>query len=355
MSNETLKPKIGILTYHDGFNFGAFLQVYALQRALEDLGLFSEVIDYKSWHHKYFEYRCLYYTRRPTLFFAHYNKMRAFFKAQKKLKLSRHVSSAKGFDGLRYDAVVFGSDEIWNYSNPIVKLDPVYFGFGVACKQRISYAVSCGSLPRDIVVPELVANGWQNFDAISVRDENSQAIVRRYVSSPVQIVWDPTFLVDFSKEEVKCPKRDFILVYTTGFSADMQHAVRGYADRTGKRLISLGYRNAFCDENILGIGPFEFLGWYRAASVVITSMFHGTIFGIKYNKPLAIVSDPYRTNKLATMLDLLALRDHITNADGLEETLVRPIAYDQVNKRIQEGVADSLNYLRQNLLGVVVD
>ena len=42
MSNETLKPKIGILTYHDGFNFGAFLQVYALQRALEDLGLFSE-------------------------------------------------------------------------------------------------------------------------------------------------------------------------------------------------------------------------------------------------------------------------------------------------------------------------
>jgi hypothetical protein len=355
MSAENIKQKIGILTYHNGFNFGAYLQVYGLQRALEGMGFTPEVIDYKSWYHKYFEYRCLFYTRRPSLFIGNIQKMRAFFKAHRMLKLSRHVNSAKGFDGLRYDAVVFGSDEIWNYSNPIVKLDPVYFGLGVPCKQRISYAASCGSLPCDIVVPVVVANGWQNFNAISVRDENSQSIVSRYVSTAVKIVWDPTFLVDFSAEEVACPLKDFILVYTTGFSTDMQHAVRGYADRTGKRLISLGYRNAFCDENILGIGPFEFLGWYRAASVVITSMFHGTIFGIKYNKPLAIVPDPYRTNKLATMLDLLALRDHITNADGLEETLVRPIAYDQVNKRIQEGVADSLNYLRQNLLGVVVD
>lgn len=344
---EEKKIKIGILTFHDGYNFGAFLQAYALQRTLERLGFLPEFINYRSRRHAYVEYRCLFVTRRPKVFFGAFLKMLAFYRAHKKFNLSCAISDAKGLSQLNYPCVIFGSDEIWNYLSPIIKLDPVYFGVGVPTGRRISYAASCGSLPADSNVPDVVSQGWRSFDSISVRDANSKAIVSKHVNVPVELVIDPTFLVDFSGEEIQCHQKDFILVYTTEFSPQAQKAVREYATRVGKRLVSIGYRNAFCDENVIGIGPFEFLGYVKAASVVITSMFHGTIFAIKYNKPLAILVDPYRTNKLATMLEKFELESRVTDAEGLEATLCKPIDYARINNLIAEGVEQSMNYLQR--------
>jgi len=38
---------VGIITFHCADNFGAVLQVYALQHILSKLDLYSEIIDYK--------------------------------------------------------------------------------------------------------------------------------------------------------------------------------------------------------------------------------------------------------------------------------------------------------------------
>lgn len=339
--------KVGVITYHNGFNYGAFLQVYGLQTALRSIGLQPEIVNYKSRSHIYWEYRCLFWTRRPSLLWNNIGKMRAFFRAHRKLHMSKAVSDTGRLASLHYPCVVFGSDEIWNYSNPIVKLDPVYFGLGVSTARRVSYAASCGSLSADAVVPEPVARGWQQFDHLAVRDANSRLLVARHVSKPIEEVLDPTFLVDFSREEVRCSDRDFILVYTTGFTPEMQQAVRAYAKSRGKKLVSVGYRNAFCDENVISIGPFEFLGYYRAASEVITSMFHGTIFAIKYNKPVAVVVDPYRTNKLSTMLERFGMKSRVTDAANLGKTMAAPIDYAGINRIIESGVAQSMGYLKR--------
>lgn len=342
--------KVGIITYHNGFNFGAFLQVYALQMALQSIGLQPEIINYKSRSHTYWEYRCLLWTRRPSLLWNNIGKMRAFFRAHRKLNMSNAISDSKHLTAMHYPCVVFGSDEIWNYSNPIVKLDPVYFGLGVSATRRVSYAASCGSLRSDAVVPEQVVHGWQQFDYLAVRDENSRSLVARHVNKPIEEVLDPTFLVDFSREELPCPITDFILVYTTGFSSEMQRSVKEYARKKGKQLVSVGYRNAFCDQNVISIGPFEFLGYYRAASEVITSMFHGTIFAIKYNKPVAVVVDPYRTNKLATMLSRLGMNNRVTDAAHLAQTMAQTIDYPAINTLIESGVAHSIDYLKRACL-----
>lgn len=339
--------KVGVITYHSGFNYGAFLQVYGLQTALESLGLQPEIVNYKSRNHTYWEFRCLFWTKRFSLLWNNFGKMRAFFRAHRKLRMSRAVSDAQHLSALHYPCVVFGSDEIWNYSNPIVKLDPVYFGQGVSTARRVSYAASCGSLEADTVVPEQVARGWQQFDHLAVRDENSRLLVAKHVTKPIEEVLDPTFLVDFTQEEVKCSEKDFILVYTTGFSPEMQQAVKQYARSRGQKLVSVGYRNAFCDENVINIGPFEFLGYYRAASEVITSMFHGTIFAIKYNKPVAVVVDPYRTNKLATMLKRFGMTNRVTDVANLGKTMATPIDYANVNSVIKSGVAQSMDYLKR--------
>lgn len=39
--------KVGIITYHRAENFGAFLQCFALQKTIEELGYRVEVIDYR--------------------------------------------------------------------------------------------------------------------------------------------------------------------------------------------------------------------------------------------------------------------------------------------------------------------
>ena len=168
---------------------------------------------------------------------------------------------------------------------------------------------------------------------------------------PVQLVLDPTFLVDFSHKEVQCLKKNFILVCTTGFSSDVQMAIREYATNNGMRLISVGYRNAFCDESVIDIGPCEFLGYYKAASVVITSMFHVTIFGVKYNKPLEIIIDSCRKNNIATMLNDFELLDRLTDATGLAITLSEPINYERVNSIVKSKVVASLAYLRSAVVG----
>lgn len=341
------QPKYGILTYHDGFNFGAFLQAYSLQRTLDDLGFQSEIINFKSPYHWYWEYRVLLRTVLKRKLIVNLRRMMAFFRAHKKFRLSRFSFSPNGFSNHRYSCVVFGSDEIWNYTNPIVKLVPFYFGVGVPSARKISYAASCGNVLNDSAVPDVVSQGWRGFEHISVRDGNSKTLVGKYVDTKVELVVDPTFLVDFSGEEVECPHSDFILVYTTGFSPEVKQAVREFASKTGKRLISIGYNNDFCDQNVIGIGPFEFLGYYKAASMVVTSMFHGTIFSIKYHKPFAIIVDPYRINKLETMLERFELRDRLTDADGLAATLERPIDFVRVNQLVSKEVEHSLSFLRR--------
>ena len=55
--------RIGILTYFDGINYGAFSQVYALQSRLVELGFNVKVIAYKNNKHMLYEYKSLFLTK----------------------------------------------------------------------------------------------------------------------------------------------------------------------------------------------------------------------------------------------------------------------------------------------------
>jgi len=42
--------KVGLLTFHNALNYGAALQVYASQRALDNMGIECQIIDYVNNH-----------------------------------------------------------------------------------------------------------------------------------------------------------------------------------------------------------------------------------------------------------------------------------------------------------------
>lgn len=342
--NPPRKP-YGIVTYHDGFNYGAYLQVYALQKVLNGNGLPTEIVNYKSRHHWRNEYRSLLWTKRPKLLAQNLLKLMAFKAEHKRLPMSPFSTQPQSFSGQQYEAVIYGSDEIWNYANPLLGLDAFYFGAGMDGTRKIAYAPSCGNLPSDAKVPDDLVKLWESFESIAVRDFNSQKILSRYRTEPPPIVLDPTFLHDFRDEIRPCTERNFVLVYTTGFKKDEERAVRAFAERQGKKLISIGYRNPFCDKSVIGVGPFEFLGYYAAADHVVTSMFHGTIFAIKAQKNFAVLVDPYRTNKLAYILDRLQVKDRVTDAAGLAGVLSQPIDHQRIQDTLRGEVRQSQQYL----------
>lgn len=342
--NTSCKP-YAIVTYHDGFNFGAYLQVFALQKVLNIHGLPAQVINYKNQRHWLNEYKSLLWTKRPSLFVKNLLKWWEFKKAHKLISMSEFSFHSQNFSGDLYRAVVYGSDEIWNYSNPLLGMDSFYFGSGMKGVKKVSYAPSCGNLPCNASVPDNIVKLWKSFDAISVRDANSQIILSQYLDVPPTIVLDPTFLYDFNEDIRPCKERNFVLVYTTGLSKGEERSVRAFADQKGMKLISVGYRNAFCDKSIIGIGPFEFLGYYAAADHVVTSMFHGTIFALKAKKNFAVLVDPYRTNKLAYILDKLKIKDRVTDAEGLMGVMQNPIDYLFIHKTLSQEVNHSLKYL----------
>lgn len=340
----------GIVTYHDGINFGAYLQVYALQKTLTSLGFPNIIINYKGKDHWWNEYRCFWRTKRPNMLAANLQKIVKFKAAQRLLDQTEFAFSTDAFKSQRFDAIVFGSDEIWNYRNPLIGYDPTYFSAGLSAGRMVSYAASCGNLHVDTGFTPEICGLLSRFSSISVRDQNSQSIVRKATGREADIVLDPTLLYDFSAEETAVAAKDYIMVYTTGFDPVHQRAVRAYADAKGKRLISVGYRNPFCDSSVIGIGPFEFLGYLRNADEVITSMFHGTLFSIKYGKRFSIVTDAYRTNKLATILSLLGLENRIvTGEKTIEKLQSEPIDYEVVRHRLEQEKERSLAFLRRAL------
>jgi hypothetical protein len=319
-----------ILTYHDGYNFGTFLQAYALQKKLTSMGIENEIINYKSWRHIYNEYKCLIYTKNPQLLLANIQKAIAFKKTHKQFTMTRFFTNMKDAPQKKYRSVIFGSDEIWNYTNPVVGLDLPYFGYGLNADKFIAYAISLGSLSADVNIPSSILKYLQQFDAISARDENSHLILSRYYSKSIEIVLDPTLIYDFDGEVINCPYDDFILVYGAGFDSTTQVKIIEYAKKKGKKLISVGYLNKFCDKNEIAISPFEFLGYCKKADEVITTMFHGVILSIKYARQFAIVVDPYRINKLATILNKLKLKDRVVIENNFEEVMRNKINYDDI-------------------------
>lgn len=320
--------KIGILTFHDGINFGAFLQAYSTKRRLELLGHNVEIINYKD---PWFAFKELAYALRINgKITSNAKKIWKFRNAQKLLDMTKPISDLSKIEN-EYDKVFFGSDEIWNINNPGFGYDLGYFGKGLAHTSKVSYAPSFGSTKIDDKKLNLVKDYLMDFEAISVRDINSQNIIYKLTGSKPTIVPDPTFLVD-QFQWAKEPKiqEDYILVYAYVLKPEHINIMKQYAKEKSIKLVSVGFYYDWCDENYLGIDPFEWIGYFKNAKYVFTSMFHGTIFAILMRRNFTVFMDPYRLQKFSYLLDVLDIHNRIYDGTSNFE----PIDYSKMESKI---------------------
>lgn len=376
--------KVGILTFQNTNNYGAFLQSYSLCSIIRAMGFDAELINYRNPSVTDFEV-----PRYPQLHEFFENPLRAGSRVTSYRNFSKRYGSFKQFitryklvgELIRgqaemesnYDVIVVGSDQVWN---PVVTgNDTTYFLDGVSCSRvyKIAYAASFGTTFFPEELKRKCGTALLAFDALSVRELNGQTLVKNLSGRESTVVLDPTLL--FKKEDweqvieagevsekIKKKTKDlsgYIFVY---FAAEKQATLKA-AKKAAKKLkakvlISEGYRgfpSLGAGENVSCASPAEFLYLIQHAKAVVTSSFHGFALSLALNKQVYFSLENKPDNKNSRLMSLAQITGtqqcNIENGTFLnKDDLTHCIDYDLVNHRLNNERAVSLSFLH-NALG----
>ncbi|MFW6016630.1 MAG: polysaccharide pyruvyl transferase family protein [bacterium] len=339
--------KVCIITLYNSLNHGAYLQAYALSKVLEKYNF--EVSFLKTGARRpIYNLKDIIKKILKVKFKGAYFDLRKLISWNKYAKVFQ-VCNINNEELLEKDIFLFGSDEIWNISRKEIKNYPVLFGVGIPDKKFVAYAPSINTTSLEQIKNNIqFVNSIKKFNHLSVRDTHSKNILQNFTSKEIKIVLDPTFLISKEtyfnlEEEVK--ERDYILVYTyeNEMTDEQIYTIKKYARSVKLKLISVGFRNKWCDKSVLA-SPFSFLSYMRNARYVVTTTFHGTVFSIIYNKQFA----SYAGNKIKVNDILKRLNLEYRNVSGktdLKNVLEKNIDYENINNVLEDYINDSYNYI----------
>lgn len=300
--------KYGILTFHRGINAGGFLQACSLSSFISSLDHEVQVIDYMNETQRRVEHDGIFRTRHPVKRWQNIRKLRRFEKAFDTLPLGPPVRDPGEIAECGYDAIIFGSDEIWNLCSSCSGADLTFFGEGISNVRKISYAPSFGSTPIDHEGLVALNPLLEDFDKITVRDKHSAGIVQRITGTPPQLVVDPVLLS--ARDEILETRKTkgAIGLYLMAPRPEDIARIRAFAKAGGKKTCSVGYYHPWADRNIASLGPEEIPGLLAGCSLVVTNTFHGVVFSLKNRIPFIIIDHPAKSRKIDTLRDGLGLR-----------------------------------------------
>lgn len=362
--------KIGIVTVHSAHNYGTVLQAWALQQYLRQQGHEAEIVNLrlpiidKLYRLTYKTNKKLcgssminrlvngaYYYARSTVKclkepgkYEKYKKFEHFINHELNVTEEYHSCESLEKARLSYDALIAGSDQIWN---PIMLkgIIPAYFlHFGNKDALRISYAASIGA---DEIPPEyhlLFKRYLRDLDFISVREKTAQAEIQKLTDQPVALVADPTFLID-SREFDQLKKKPsvasgkYIYVHNVHLKR-IDQALVGVGEELSKRLglpvIHNGKQKLFSNEmGRFSGGAEEFLSLVSEAEYVVTNSFHCTVFSVVYHRNFITVP-PFRySDRMRNLLGELGIPEHlIADREDIPKDLsALAIDYAEVEKK----------------------
>lgn len=253
------------------------------------------------------------------------------------------------------DIYICGSDQIWNYPNPIYFLD-----WCSKSQKRISYAASFGKSRIPDYQEEAYSNLLAQFDNISVREKSGIEICEKLVHSKncMQCL-DPTLLL--SKEdycsainiiETKVSKK-YILLYLLGNKSNIDFdKIDNFARDRNCEIIfvpSQGCAESRYKPTYPSIE--KWLGLIKNAEYVITNSFHGTVFSIIFQRNffvLPLVGGDIRMNdRLYSLFDTLDI-PYRPLCDNIIRDMPK-INYDKVDIKIKLLASKSIAFLEDSL------
>lgn len=367
--------KIGILTFHAAYNYGAFLQTYALSTALHLKGHTTTVINYQPEYlvsgyrpfssPKYNRKHSLlinlltipYSIVRQTLDYPQANKRFRYFKDTISRNLPLSKSTYSTYADLptheEYDLYVAGSDQIWASHLTGGKLDPAFFFYNLpASTKTCTYAASMGRSAVSDEHLEDFREYTKNLNAISMRECSAMPFVQEQTGKDVQCVLDPTLLLTaeewmkYAQEPKKHPQK-FLLSYSFGTDPEYFRAVKRIAKKSGLEIVWLHTRGVFCKYFVMHnyVRPEEFVWYFANASAVITPSFHGTMFSIINRKPFYSVAPYPQSVRIEDHLKRFDLLDRLYDSAEKLPNTVTDIDYTKPAEKLEEWRRKSFAYL----------
>lgn len=356
---ERDKLKVGIITMISD-NYGNRLQNYALQQVLSNLGCSVETLN-NPWEDSYnprmeklkstIKWIIYLLTKQPKRYsrkikFEYFNKKYIQFS---KFWINNCKDRKKAAD--YYDIFICGSDQVWNSES--VHIDGRYFADFSSKEKRFSYAASLG-------INEIISDRIDEFriylngmSGISVREKESVIIIENIANKSATCHIDPTLLLS-SKEwnnmlqtELKSSKRYIFCYFLGEISKNIFNEIKKYAKENEFviKIIAPGVNN-----ELINIGPTEFISLIKNSEYIFTDSFHGTVFSVIFEKPFYVYN---RSNvksgmstRITSLLEILDLSDRFAPT-FLDKDIMNNVDFTNAKKIIEIEREKSIEYLKQ--------
>lgn len=392
--------KIGLVTVTYVSNYGSHLQSFALQNVLQTLGYETEIITPEGLagiiaKRRYRYLLSRWYDLGELKGYIGVALTRVMYKLDKKLGSivkqrdvffksfaeKEYVFSpvANTWDELsdlceeRYSTVVVGSDQNWRPAN----IAGGYYTLEYVPDKvnKMAYSTSFG-ISRVIPAQREIAKHFlKRINHISVREDSGQKIIKELINIDVPVVCDPTILLkkeDWVKFIEKKGQRDFnnetkdpyILCYFLGRSKVPREFALKLKQKTGLRIVSILYETEkyykeppkYYDIGVYAMGPLDFVNLISKAHYICTDSFHGSAFSLVFHKELFAFYKSSKKSKMSvnsridSMLEWAGVKNRIITEDmNITESMLEPINYEEVGRRIEEKRTMSLFFLKNSL------
>lgn len=371
--------KVGIVTFNDAYNYGAYLQEYALQQHLKKNGIQVQVLNYQNaefaqlykWSNNPFRRAGIKQkikilgnlVLRPSLYQKRRKKNQLFIRAiSDEIELTPEFDNPETLDQSKFDFFISGSDQVWNVRMTSYNL---YYllNFVTDNSKKISYAGSFGRTEFDEADVQLFQRELGTFSSLLVREKSGQQLLTQKCGLRSEVVLDPTFLLNksdwetFSKHStsVAHPDKPYIVIYIVSKPTNLFDAALNFADKNGYEIVMLG-RNSGIKHNgryiraSIDVGPREFIGLLNGAEAIFTTSFHGTILSLNLGKRFYYELSKEKHNNNARIVDVVqkfGVADHEILSRKVDGELTTDWSF--VNSRLKEERDISMTLLQKSL------
>lgn len=369
--------KIGIITFHNSNNCGSMLESFAMNRIVDSIGFDSEIINYSSegqqqLYKSLFPWNSLKNFIKNILLLPHKKRLDCNNRKYQEFKRkymglnSQQIQTEEQARKLKYDAVIAGSDQIWNVT--IEDYNDVYFLPWVQDGLRIAYAPSFGAKNPSKYDSKRIteySDFLNRFDALSIRENNGQKWIKEISGRDAKVVLDPTLLLTIDeyrrleRKNMKLPEK-YIFFYSPSFDLGICEFVKQVSKKYNLPVITWSAK-PFYVKNVWKYGfklpdyedPSTYLTLIKNATLVFTTSFHGTIFSSLYHKKFFVLKNGGmygNDDRVITLVDKLKLDKHLIEYNFKKEfNYLAETDYSEFDMTLEVEKKKSLDFLKNSL------
>lgn len=257
-----------------------------------------------------------------------------------------------------YDAIIVGSDQIWNNKLTGNSFDDVFFGKSVRTK-LISYAASAAFTQLSEAEKEYFHDKLKRFTAVGVREDRLRELIQPLTEKPVITTLDPTLLAGnlvFDRIAERPKAERFVFVYDMNTSRQVLQIAKKIADQLNCGIIELNAwpsirnkkPNSRKYQATQGASPEEFLGLIKHAACIVTSSFHGTALSLLFMKPFYTVRQGKSIDcRYESLLQKFGLQKRLINMDDRPD--FEEIDYLHIKEAFKTSVRESEDFIKKAL------